>query len=153
MAALRRPIALAIGVLLMATGLSACVKPDRAVVAFLLASSQAGRWEAIDEPFFEARFSETCQGCDYLTYNADQDSEVQARQFDEAFSEGADVIVLNAVNSEAAEYLVGTAGDVPVIAYDRYVAGADWFVWVDPAEIGRLLGQAGGAEPVGTGAG
>ena len=42
-----------------------------------------------------------------------------------ALDEGADAIVLNAVDAELAEELVVAAGDVPVIAYDRFVAGAD----------------------------
>ncbi|WP_101525164.1 substrate-binding domain-containing protein [Nocardioides houyundeii] len=135
-------LALVVSVLLTAAGLSGCVKPDRAVVAFLLASDRADRWAQVDEPFFRARFEQTCQGCDYLTYNAQQDAGRQAQQLDEALESGADVVVLNAVDSEAAEDLVLTAGDVPVIAYDRYVAGADWFVSVDPEEIGQLIGES-----------
>jgi D-xylose transport system substrate-binding protein len=128
--------------LALAAGLSACVKPDRAVVAFLLASTQADRWELVDEPVFRQQVAETCRGCEYLTYNADQDASRQQEQFAEALDAGADVVVLNAVDSDAGERMVLEAGDVPVVAYDRYVAGADWFVSVDPGEIGRLMGRA-----------
>lgn len=129
-------------VALLAAGLAGCVKPDRAVVAFLLASTQADRWEAIDEPGFRARVEAACRGCEYVTYNADQSAERQAEQFDAALAEGADVIVLNPVDSVVAAGLAGRAGDVPVIAYDRFVMGADWFVSVDAARTGRLLAQS-----------
>ncbi|WP_181312144.1 substrate-binding domain-containing protein [Nocardioides campestrisoli] len=141
MATPRSWIALAL-CLALSAGLSACVKPDRAVVAFLLASTQADRWESVDEPVFRAQVEQTCRGCDYLTYNADQDPERQEAQLEEALDAGADVVVLNAVDSESGERMVLSAGEVPVIAYDRYVAGADWFVSVDPAQIGRQMGEA-----------
>lgn len=132
----------ALVVALLAAGLSGCVQPDRAVVAFLLASTQADRWESIDEPGFRARVEAACNGCEYVTYNADQDAERQAQQFDAALAEGADVIVLNPVDSVLAAGLAGRAGEVPVIAYDRFVMGADWFVSVDAARTGRLLAQS-----------
>lgn len=141
MATPRSWIALAL-CLALAAGLSACVKPDRAVVALLLASTQADRWEDVDEPVFRAQVEETCRGCDYLTYNAEQDPARQEAQLEEALDAGADVVVLNAVDAESGERMVLAAGDVEVVAYDRYVAGADWFVSVDPALIGTQMAQA-----------
>ncbi|WP_162599944.1 substrate-binding domain-containing protein [Nocardioides solisilvae] len=137
----RRLLALGLCLALCAA-LSACVKPDRAVVAFLLASTQADRWELVDEPVFREHVEETCRGCDYLTFNAEQDAARQEAQLEEALEAGADVVVLNAVDSEAGERMVLATGDVPVVAYDRYVAGADWFVSVDPGEIGRQMGES-----------
>lgn len=124
-----------------AVGLTGCVKPDKAVVALLLASSQASRWTEIDEPVFSQHVEDACQGCDYVSYNADRDADRQAEQFREALDDGADVIVLNAVDSEAAGQLVEEAGDVPVVAYDRFLPGADYFVSADPAVIGRMMAQ------------
>lgn len=120
-------------------GLTGCVKPDKAVVAFLLASSQAERWQSVDEPVFAQHLRESCRGCDYRTWTAERDADRQAQQFAEALEEGADVIVLNAVDGARAAELVASAGDVPVVAYDRFVAGADHFVSADPAVIGRLM--------------
>lgn len=130
---------LALLVAVASLGLAGCVKPDKAVVALLLASSQAERWHTVDEPVFAEHLERSCRGCDYLTWTAERDADRQARQFAEALEQGADVIVLNAVDGERAAELVASAGDVPVVAYDRYVAGADHLVSADPAVIGRLM--------------
>lgn len=137
----RRPVRLLVALLVAVAGLGlgGCVAPDKAVVAFLLASSQAERWHSVDEPVFAQHLADTCQGCDYLTWTAERDADVQAEQFAEALARGADVIVLNAVDGERAATLIASAGDVPVIAYDRFVPGADHFVSADPAVIGRLM--------------
>ena len=123
-------------------GLAGCMKPDKAVVAFLLASTQAQRWQDVDQPVFAEHLEESCRGCDYLTANADGDAERQVEQFRQALDDGADVVVLNAVDGERGAEMVAMAGDVPVIAYDRFLPGADWFVSADPAVIGRQMAQA-----------
>jgi D-xylose transport system substrate-binding protein len=129
-------------VLACLAGLVGCVEPDRPVVALLLASDRADRWTTVDEPAFRARVRETCENCQYVVHNAENDPAAQARQLTRAIEAGADVVVLNPVDSEGAEELVARAGEVPVVAYDRFVAGADWFVSVDPTAIGDALGRA-----------
>lgn len=135
-------LVLAALVMFVAMGAAGCVKPDKAVIAFLLASSQADRWETLDRPSFEAHVDESCRGCHVLTYSADQDADRQAQQLEEAIDEGADVIVLNAVDNESGAELVREAGKIPVIAYDRFLEGADFYVAADPAVIGRLMAQS-----------
>ncbi|GGD23666.1 substrate-binding domain-containing protein [Nocardioides daphniae] len=135
----RLVLALLLGI--SSLGLAGCVKPDKAVVALLLASSQATRWTEVDQPVFAQHLEDSCQGCDYVTYNAGRDADKQAEQFRDALDDGADVIVLNAVDGEEASALVEEAGEVPVIAYDRFVEGADHFVSADPAVIGRMMAQ------------
>lgn len=135
-------LVLAVLVTVAGLGLAGCVKPDKAVVAFLLASSQAERWQAVDEPVFAQHLEDSCRGCDYLTWTADGDAERQVEQFDEALEAGADVIVLNAVDGERAAEMIAAAEEVPVIAYDRFLPGADHFVSADPAVIGRLMATA-----------
>lgn len=120
-------LAVALVVAVATLGLAGCVKPDKAVVAFLLASSQAERWQAVDEPVFAQHLEDSCRGCDYLTWTADRDAERQVEQFEEALDAGADVVVLNAVDGERAAEMIASAGDVPVIAYDRFLPGADHF--------------------------
>ncbi|WP_162598709.1 substrate-binding domain-containing protein [Nocardioides gilvus] len=140
---LRTPrVLLALVVVVASLGLAACVKPDKAVIAFLLASSEADRWKTLDRPSFEAHVDESCRGCDVLTFIAEQDADRQAEQFEEAIDEGADVIVLNAVDGESGASLVREAGEIPVIAYDRFLTGADFYVAADPAVIGRLMAQS-----------
>lgn len=122
-------------------GLAACMKPDKAVVAFLLASSQAERWQTLDQPVFAQHLEDSCRGCGYFTRTADGDADLQVEQFREALDDGADVVVLNAVDDEKGAEMVAMAGDVPVVAYDRFLPGADWFVSADPAVIGRQMAQ------------
>lgn len=141
--------------LILASGALAGCKPKpppNRLIAFLLASDQSSRWMDSDEPAFQKRVNQTCKGCSYLTLNASGDPDLQSEQFDQALSQGADVIVLNAVDSERAEDLIVAAGKVPVIAYDRFVAGADYYVSYDAQVTGELqaeavLADAGGAAP------
>lgn len=136
-----RPVRLLLGLLvaIASLGLAGCVKPDKAVVALLLASSHAERWQQVDRPAFVQHLEDSCQGCDYVVHVAERDADRQRQQFDQALDEGADVVVLNAVDGESAAEMIASAGDVPVIAYDRFLPGADFFVSADPAVIGRLM--------------
>jgi D-xylose transport system substrate-binding protein len=142
---------LAIG---LVTGcLTACQQnEDTTLIAFLLASNQADRWVNADEPAFRKQVHRTCRGCDYVTYNAGGDSRTQAEQFQKALDEGADAIVLNPVDAEQAESLIEAAGSVPVIAYDRFVPGADYYVSYDATVTGQLQANATVAALDGAGA-
>lgn len=135
-------VLLALVIALTSLGLAACMKPDKAVIALLLASSQADRWETLDRPSFEAHVDDSCRGCEVLTFSADQDPKRQAEQLEDAIDQGADVIVLNAVDGDSGADLVREAGEIPVIAYDRFLSDADFYVAADPAVIGRLMAQS-----------
>lgn len=136
-----------VGVLLslgLATaGLTACQEDEETtLIALLLASNQADRWLNADEPQFRKQVNRTCRGCEYVTYNAEGDFATQAEQFQLALDDGADAIVLNPVDSEQAESLIEAAGSVPVIAYDRFVPGADYYVSYDATVTGQLQAEA-----------
>lgn len=137
-----RVLVFALASVLVATTLGSCREPDRTVVAFLLAADTAPRWQEFDEPSFRARVEARCPDCDYLTHTAGGDAETQADQFAEVVAEGADVVVLNAVTSDLGEELVAKAGSTPVLAYDRFVAGADYYVAYDADQIGSRLARA-----------
>ncbi len=123
--------------------LTACTPTtDPTLIAFLLGSNGSPRWAGSDEPAFRAQVDRTCPDCEYVTRNADGDPMMQQRQLDEVLAQGADVVVLNAVTAEAGEELVVKAGEVPVVAYDRFVAGADYFVAHDASAIGTLVARA-----------
>ncbi len=125
------------------SGLAACsAPPDPTLIAFLMGSSSAPRWTTADEPAFRDRVDLTCPDCEYVTRNAAGDPERQQRQLDEVLDQGADVIVLNAVTAELGEQLVVRAGDVPVVAYDRFVAGADYYVSFNASVTGTLAARA-----------
>ena len=128
---------------LVTVGLTACEQKDETtLIALLLASNQADRWVNADEPTFRKQVNRTCRGCEYVTYNAGGDFPTQAEQFQKALDDGADAIVLNPVDSEQAETLIEAAGSVPVIAYDRFVPGADYYVSYDATVTGQLQADA-----------
>jgi len=88
--------------------------------------------------------AELCEECEVLYYNADQDETAQAQQVDTAISEGANVIVLDPVNGAGAGGMVtaAQAEGIPVIAYDRFIAEADYYMSFDNETVGKMQGEA-----------
>lgn len=138
------PVALA----LLAPLLSAC-EVDQSVVHVLLADDSARRWSEVGLPAFEERVAERCDGCVVKVSSAGGDAEKQADQLVRVVEEEADVVVLDAVDPEDAEGYVAKAGDVPVVAWDRLVPGADYFVGVEPGSVGGVLAAAVRRRPPG----
>ncbi|HZI97044.1 MAG TPA: sugar ABC transporter substrate-binding protein [Actinomycetales bacterium] len=117
-----------------------------AKIALLLPESKTTRYEAFDRPLFEAKVAELCPDCEVVYSNADQDDAKQLQQAEAALTEGVDVMVLDPVDSKAAASIVNSAKsqDVPVIAYDRFIAEApiDYYISFDNEKVGQLQGQA-----------
>lgn len=115
-------------------------------IALLLPESKTTRYESIDRPVFEQVVAERCPDCEVLYANAGQDAARQQQQAESALTQGADVLVLDAVDAAAAQSIVTAAADrgVAVMAYDRFVAGAplDYFVAYDATRVGQLQGEA-----------
>lgn len=113
-------------------------------IALLLPESQTTRYESFDRPLFEDKVAELCDDCEVVYFNADQDENKQADQVDSAISQGVDVIVLDPVNGESAASKVADAQaeEIPVIAYDRFIEGADYYMSFDNETVGRLQGEA-----------
>jgi D-xylose transport system substrate-binding protein len=139
-----RAVVLLLTAVLVATGLAGCRSEDKMVVALLLASDLSPRWAESDEPAFAEFVGLHCPDCVYLSENAEGDADKQAAQLDKVIAAGADVVVLNAVSGEQGERLVVKAdkAGVPVVAYDRFVAGADYYVSYDAGAIGREMARA-----------
>ena len=139
-----RILALLTAAAIAMAGLTGCQTKDEMVIAFLLASDQSPRWASADGPAFAAHVDAYCSACVYVTSNAGGDPDEQVAQFNEALDRGADVVVLNAVNGDVGERLVaqGDKAGVPVVAYDRFVPGADYYVSYDAGAIGRQMAQA-----------
>jgi D-xylose transport system substrate-binding protein len=120
--------------------------PDSGRVAFLLPESKTTRYESFDHPYFEQRLTDICPGCELIYSNADGDAAKQQQQAESALTQDIDVLVLDAVDSAAAVSIVASANarGVPVIAYDRSIAGADvaYFVSFDGEAVGTLQGAA-----------
>lgn len=115
-----------------------------AKIALLLPESKTTRYEAFDKPLFEAKVAELCSDCEIIYSNADQDEAKQAQQMTSALTDGADVVVLDPVNGAGATGMVQEAQDqdVPVIAYDRFIEGADYYMSFDNETVGKMQGEA-----------
>lgn len=122
-------------------GLAACSSEDHDVVALLLPAKDAARYTEVDRPLFTQRVQERCPDCKLKVYFADHDAQKQRDQARTALDEGADVLVLDAVDRESGEEMVKNAGQTPVVAYDRFLPGVDYYVSHDNQKIGRLQAQ------------
>jgi D-xylose transport system substrate-binding protein len=130
---------------LVASALTACQTATGPKIALLLPESKTTRYESLDRPFFEQRLAEL--GDYQLLYsNADQDASKQQAQAEAALISGAEVLVLDPVDSAAAVSIVRAANaqGVPVIAYDRIVNGGDleYYVSFQNERIGELQGTS-----------
>jgi D-xylose transport system substrate-binding protein len=149
------------GALLLAiVGLGACGaneaqeggEEDAPTIALLLPESKTTRYESFDRPLFEAKVEELCADCVVDYYNADQDESKQNEQVNSAIGKGADVVVLDPVNGEGAGGMVQSVQEsgAPVIAYDRFIAEADYYMSFDNFTVGQkqaeaLVEQTGGS--------
>lgn len=147
-------------VLALGVGLSACGANDSGTdsndggtsadggtggtIALLLPESKTTRYEAFDKPLFEAKAAELCPDCTVDYYNADQDEAKQAQQLTTALNAGADVVVLDPVNGAGATGMVeeARAEGVPVIAYDRLITNADYYLSFDNETVGKMQAEA-----------
>ncbi|MEJ7648746.1 MAG: sugar ABC transporter substrate-binding protein [Nakamurella sp.] len=112
-------------------------------IALLLPESKTARYEAFDRPLFEAAIKAKCADCEVLYSNADQDASKQQQQAEAALTQGANVLVLDPVDGTAAASVVASAKGkgVPVVAYDRFIAGTDFYVSFDNETVGKLQAQ------------
>ncbi len=114
-------------------------------IALLLPESKTTRYESQDRPLFEQKVAELCPDCEILYSNADQDASKQQQQAEAALVNGAEVMVLDPVDSQSAAAIASQAKsqDVPVISYDRLILGAeiDYYISFDNEQVGTLQGQ------------
>jgi D-xylose transport system substrate-binding protein len=112
-------------------------------IALLLPESKTTRYETFDRPLFEAAVKASCSDCQVIYSNADQDASKQQQQAEAALTQGANVLVLDPVDGKAAASVVASAksSGVPVVAYDRFIDGADYYVSFDNETVGKLQAQ------------
>lgn len=139
------------GIVLLATAtltaaLGACTggdaaDPSEGTIALLLPDAKTARYETFDRPLFEARVAEL-GSYEVLYSNADGDATKQQQQAESALAAGADVLVLDAFDTQAAVSIVlsANAQDVPVISYDRLIAGGElaYYISFDNELVGDL---------------
>jgi ABC-type xylose transport system substrate-binding protein len=98
------------------------------------------RYENLDRPLFEAKVNELCADCSISYANANYDAAMQQQQAESALAEGAQVLVLDPVDSQVAANIANSSKlkGVPVIAYDRFIEGADYYISFDNEKVGEL---------------
>jgi D-xylose transport system substrate-binding protein len=118
-------------------------------IAILLPETKTARYETQDLPHFKARLQALGFNvqADLIYSNANQDAAAQQAQAEAALTNGARVLVLDPVDSDAAASIadLAKAHGVPVIAYDRLVKGSDgvsYYISFDNEQVGRLQGQS-----------
>jgi D-xylose transport system substrate-binding protein len=129
-------------------------------IALLLPETKTTRYETADRPYFEERLKAVCPNCTVIYSNANQDANMQLSQAEAALTNGAQVMVLDPVDSKSAGIIAdkAKAQGVPVIAYDRLVQNSDWvnyYLSFDNMKVGELqarslvdaLTKAGVAKP------
>jgi D-xylose transport system substrate-binding protein len=116
-------------------------------IALLLPETKTTRYETADRPDFEAKMKELCPSCEIIYSNANQDATQQLSQAEAALTNGAQVLVLDPVDSAAAGAIAdkAKAQGVPVIAYDRLILNSDgvnYYISFDNVEVGKLQAQS-----------
>lgn len=112
-------------------------------IALLLPETKTTRYESFDKPLFEAKVKELCSDCKINYLNADQDASKQ-QQAESALTDGASALVLDPVDGKAATSIVKSAqsSKVPVVAYDRFIEGADYYISFNNERVGEMQGEA-----------
>jgi D-xylose transport system substrate-binding protein len=112
-------------------------------IAFLMPDLASTRYEQQDAPLFTEKVGELCPECEVNYQNADGDPATQQEQAEAAIADGADVIVLDAVDTKAAAAIVVNAQSqgIPVITYDRPIVDtpADYYISFDNELIGYSI--------------
>lgn len=160
----RRALAFAVAAALSIGGLAACGGGDddngstgggttggsgggaSGTVALLLPETKTTRYEAQDRPLFTRALRRYCPDCRLIYSNAQQDPARQQQQAEAAITNGADVLVLDPVDSKAAAAIVTRAkqSDIGVVSYDRLVENADvdYYISFDNRTVGQLQARS-----------
>jgi D-xylose transport system substrate-binding protein len=127
------------------TGAASSSSSKGGKIAFLLPENKTARYENQDKPFFTDKVKQLCPNCEVLYQNATQDAAKQQQQAEAVLTQGAKVLVLDAVDVASAGAIVNRAKQqkVPVVSYGRLVANAplDYYVSIDPYKVGQQQAQ------------
>jgi D-xylose transport system substrate-binding protein len=119
---------------------------EGAKIALLLPENKTTRYENQDRPSFEKKVKELCPDCEVLYANASQDPAKQQQQAEQALTNGAKVLVIDAVDVASAAAIANNAKQqgVPVVSYARLISDAplDAYVSIDPYKVGVQQGEA-----------
>jgi len=104
-------------------------------------AASSPRWESLDRKYLQEGLEGA--GFDVDIQNAQGDTAKYATIADQQLQQGCGVMLLVDYNGAAVAVAEKAKADgIPVIAYDRPIAGADYYVSFDNVEVGRLQGRA-----------
>jgi D-xylose transport system substrate-binding protein len=114
-------------------------------IALLLPENETPRYETNDRPDFEESVEELCSDCEVLYSNAGGDAQKQQSQAEAALTQGAEVLVVDPMDSKSAAAIAekAKAQNVPVLSYDRLIENAevDAYVSFDNEKVGELQAE------------
>jgi D-xylose transport system substrate-binding protein len=114
-------------------------------IALLLPETKTTRYEAKDRPAFTAEVKRLCPSCKVDYANASQNAARQQTQAEAAITNGAKVLVLDAVDANSATAIVQRAkqSKIPVLAYDRLISKAPiaYYVSFNNVRQGEIQAQ------------
>jgi D-xylose transport system substrate-binding protein len=115
-------------------------------IALLLPENETPRYETNDRPDFEEAVEEKCSGCEVIYFNAGGDAEKQQSQGEAALTKGADVMVLDPMDSKSAASIAekANAQGVPVVSYDRLIENSEVAAYIsfDNERVGELQAES-----------
>lgn len=118
---------------------------DTQKVFMLLPNTTTTRFEERDAPLFIEALAGYAPNAEVTTLNAEGDPEKQQGQVEDALTQGADVIVLVAADSNlaAGSLAAAEAAGVPVVLYDHDAKGgqAEAHVVFDSLAVGQAQGE------------
>jgi D-xylose transport system substrate-binding protein len=136
---------------LVTTSLAACNRGDsddgggengeaKRACVMLPDAASSNRWENGDRPQLEKAFS--AKGVQTDIQNAQNDTSKYATLAQQQLTKGCSVMLLVDLNKAGVQVTEkAKAQGIPVIAYDRPIAGADYYVSFDNFRVGELEGQ------------
>lgn len=144
----RRGAVLAIAAALLALIVAGCGGGGGgggAKIALLLPENETPRYETNDRPDFEKAVEEICEDCEVLYSNAGGDAGKQQSQAEAALTQGAEVLVVDPMDSKSAAAIAekAKAQGVPVVSYDRLIENGDIDAYVsfNNLKVGELQAE------------
>jgi D-xylose transport system substrate-binding protein len=114
-------------------------------IAILLPENETPRYETNDKPGIEKSVGEKCPECEVIYFNAGGDAEKQQSQGEAALTKGAEVLILDPMDSKSAASIVekANAQGVPVVSYDRLIENSEVAAYVsfDNERVGELQAE------------
>lgn len=115
-------------------------------IALLLPENETPRYETNDKPGIEKAVEEKCPECEVIYFNAGGDAEKQQSQGEAALTKGAEVLILDPMDSKSAASIVekANAQGVPVVSYDRLIENSEVAAYIsfDNERVGELQAES-----------